>query len=73
MNMTAEQIVAITKFMNDHDGHVRLEEDEWKGAGVSTLKYIATDGSLRQLQILLGQRGAGILHFRAGAVLHDMC
>ena len=54
--MTAEQIVAVTEFMNDHRGRVRLEEDEWEGTGVSTLKYIATDGTMCQLHILLGQR-----------------
>jgi len=71
-SMNLEQIVAVTKFMNDH-GPVSLEEDNgWAAVGVATLKYISVDDSERQLHILLGHRGAGILHFRGGGLLYDM-
>ena len=66
--MTVEQIVAITKFMNDNNGRVTMEEEphavgasaeahnEWAAVGVYTLKYISTDCPRKQLHISLGGR-----------------
>ena len=55
--MSNEQIVAITKFMNDNNGRVTMEEDnEWAAVNVYTLMYISTDHPLKQLHICIGGR-----------------